>query len=139
MNLDSLSLQLCDIQGRLFELSRREGCASAAFAEAFMTGNVSEHFDLPYDRSQWMGEEYLFEDVEDDAGGISRTGEIYDQDELYWMGYTYRYWHFLTGESSRTIYETADAPFMRRVYPAYHTLDTEAAIERIKETNQEET
>lgn len=139
--LGSFELQLCDIQGRLFELSGKHGIDSAWFIRAFMTGETAAHFDLPYDRSQWMGEEYLFEEILDKAG-VHPVGaplakdsprSPYSQDELFWIGYTYRYWHFATGESSREIYRQADAEHMRDIYPGYHTLDCGQAIERIKE------
>lgn len=91
--LGSLELQLCDIQGRLFELSGKRNLDSAWFIRTFMMSETAAHLDLPYDRTQWMGEEYLLEEV----------------------------------------LESADADFMRRIYPGYHTLDREYAIERIKE------
>ena len=34
--MDAIALKLCDIQGRLFELSARKGYDSAAFVKAFM-------------------------------------------------------------------------------------------------------
>lgn len=37
---DSLQLQFCDIQGRLFELYRQEGYASADFIKAYMTSDI---------------------------------------------------------------------------------------------------
>ena len=35
--MDELQLKLCDIQGRLFELSAEKKIPSAAFIKAFMT------------------------------------------------------------------------------------------------------
>lgn len=60
-------------------------------------------------------------------------GENYDQEEVYWMGYVYRYWHFYTGESSRQIYSQADGPLMRSCYLGLHTLDPAMAVEDLKE------
>lgn len=131
--LDSLQLQLCDIQGRLFELSGERGFESTWFIRAFMMSETAAHFDLPYDRTQWMGEEYLLEEILDGAG-VPKKSHIYSQDELYWIGYIYRYWHFLTGETSREIYGRADAKLMCSIYPGFHTLGCEQAIERIRES-----
>ena len=135
--LDSLSLQLCDIQGRLFMYSLKQGCASASFVEAFMCGETAAALDRPYDRSQWMGEEYLFEEIDDAAGGLPKVGDMLPEEAMYWMGYTYRYWHFYTGESSREIYSTASANTMALVYPGFHTLDVEVAIDRLLEMGSE--
>lgn len=131
--LDSLSLQLCDIQGRLFMYSLKQGCASASFVEAFMCGETAAALDRPYDRSQWMGEEYLFEEIDDAAGGLPKVGDMLPEEAMHWMGYTYRYWHFYTGESSREIYGTTDANAMALGYPGLHTLDVEVAIDRLRE------
>ena len=32
-----------------------------------------------------------------------------DKEVLFWIGYVYRYWHLLTGESSREIYDQSAA------------------------------
>lgn len=52
---------------------------------------------------------------------------------MYWTGYLYRLWHYLTGETSREIYETADAGTMGGAYLGMHVLDPQMAIENLKE------
>ncbi len=42
-------------------------------------------------------------------------------------------WHYLTGETSRAIYATADADTMGGAYLGMHVLDPELAIENLKE------
>ena len=48
---------------------------------------------------------------------------------MYWSGYTYRYWHYYTGECSNEIYKAADAETMNECWPGFHTLDVEMAID----------
>ena len=67
--MDELQLKLCDIQGRLFELSAEKGLPSAAFIKAFMSSETARELDSSYNRMQWMGEEYLLEEVCAVAGG----------------------------------------------------------------------
>ncbi len=55
--MDELQLKLCDIQGRLFELSAEKKYSSAAFAKAFMTSNTARELDSNYNRMQWAGED----------------------------------------------------------------------------------
>lgn len=43
--MDSLELKLCDIQGRLFELSVTEGYDSEKFVPFFMNSNVAKSLD----------------------------------------------------------------------------------------------
>ena len=40
---------------------------------------------------------------------------------MYWAGYVYRYWHYVTGESSRKIYRQAPAKTMNVNYLMFHT------------------
>lgn len=56
--LDRFQFQLCDIQGRLFELSVKHGLDSAEFIKAFMTSQCAVSLDDTYDRLQWAG--YLY-------------------------------------------------------------------------------
>ena len=125
-------LQLCDIQGRLFELSMMKNLDSADFIEKFMNSEVCVFFDLPYDRHQWAGEEYVMATLLDEIP-VLIGGEMFDKEVLYWTGYVYRYWHLFTGESSREIYIQATANKMKDCYAGFHILDVVMAIENLKE------
>lgn len=127
--------QLCSVQGRMFELSAKRHYESKAFVEDFMNSRAAAYFDLPYDRTQWLGEENLLQDLIDENPSL-KNGETYSNEALFWMGYLYRYWHFLTGESSREIFSQCNGEEMNGIYPAYHTLDCCMAIERIKEAKK---
>lgn len=132
--MDELQLKLCDIQGRLFELSAEKKYSSAAFVKAFMTSDTAKALDSEYNRMQWAGEEYLLEEIESSAGdSLTANGEIYDTDILYWIGYIYRYWHYYSGEDSAKIYKQAPVETMKRNYMIFHTMDPVLAIEDLKE------
>lgn len=125
--------QLCDIQGRLFELSLKHGYDSPAFINTFMNSRAAAALDDTYDRLQWAGEEYILEELEEESGGLKKAGETYPSEVMYWAGYTYRYWHYYTGETSREIYKTADAKTMDECWLGFHTLDVAMAIDDLKE------
>lgn len=136
--MNELQLKLCDIQGRLFELSAEKKYNSAAFIKTFMTSNTAKELDSKYNRMQWAGEEYLFEEVAAVAGGaLTKGGEIFSADVLYWIGYLYRYWHYYSGESSAKIYKQAPAQTMKRNYMIFHTMDPVLAIEDLKEIHNQ--
>lgn len=137
--MDSLQLKLCDIQGRLFELSRKACYDSGPFVSAFMRSTLAKHLDSVYNRMQWSGEEYLLEEMEAEVPDLPVTGALYEMEVLYWMGYLYRYWHFLTGESSRDIYRQANEKTMKRNYMMFHTLEPEIAVEDLKEIHRQKT
>lgn len=137
--MDELQLKLCDIQGRLFELSAEKKYASAAFIKAFMTLDTAKKLDSKYNRMQWAGEEYLLEEVATAAGDVLTTdGEIFSADVLYWIGYIYRYWHYYNGEDSAKIYKQAPVETMKRNYMIFHTMDPVLAIEDLKEIHNQQ-
>lgn len=132
--MNELQLKLCDIQGRLFELSAEEKYDSATFVKAFMTSDTAKELDSKYNRMQWAGEEYLLEEVVTAAGdALSMDGETFSKDVLYWIGYIYRYWHYYSGEDSAKIYKQAPVETMKRNYMIFHTMDPVLAIEDLKE------
>lgn len=130
--VDELQFKLCDIQGRLFELSGDRGYDSANFIKAFMHSEVAKGLDSKYNRMQWAGEEYLLEELADTAE-LTNDGTVYHKEVLYWSGYLYRFWHFKTGESSKEIYKQASAETMNRNWLMFHTMAPEMAIEDLKE------
>lgn len=131
--MDELQIKLCDIQGRLFELSAEKGIGSAAFVRLFMTSETARALDSDYNRLQWAGEEYLLEEVLDADVKREKGGEVYSPDMLYWIGYLYRYWHFYTGEDSARIYKQAPVQTMKRNYMIFQTMDPGLAVEDLKE------
>ncbi|MDD6043349.1 MAG: hypothetical protein PUB87_06310 [Eubacteriaceae bacterium] len=136
--MNELQLKLCDIQGRLFELSAENKYNSAAFIKAFMMSVTAKELDSKYNRMQWAGEEYLLEEVASAAGeSLTRNGEIFSADVLYWIGYIYRYWHYYTGEDSAKIYKQAPVQTMKRNYMMFHTMDPVLAIEDLKEIHNQ--
>ena len=136
--MNELQLKLCDIQGRLFELSAEKKYNSAAFIKAFMMSDTAKELDSKYNRMQWAGEEYLLEEVASVAGeSLTRNGEIFSADVLYWIGYIYRYWHYYNGEDSAKIYKQSPALTMKRNYMNFHTMDPFLAIEDLKEIHNQ--
>ncbi|MBQ7500929.1 MAG: hypothetical protein IJT91_08550 [Clostridia bacterium] len=125
---------MCDIQGRLFEISGEKKLSSAAFIRAFMTSDVAKELDSRYNRAQWMGEEYLLEEIcSDQNAPLPDSGEVFQKDVLYWIGYIYRFWHYYTGEDSSKILRQAPVDRMKRNFMVFHTMDPALAIEKLKE------
>ena len=132
-NLTLEKRQLCDIQGRLFELALRTGLDCPSFIECFMNSRTAAALDDVYDRLQWAGEEYILEELNDEVSGLEKAGTVYSLDVMYWIGYIYRYWHYYTGEFSREIYKIADAKTMSECWLGFHTFDVEMAVDDLKE------
>lgn len=133
--MNELQLKMCDIQGRLFELSADNKYSSSAFIKVFMTSPVAKALDSKFNHMQWAGEEYLFDEItaSSDKDILINNGEILSKDVLYWIGYIYRYWHYYTGEDSLKIYKQAPFETMKRNYMIFHTMAPEVAVEDLKE------
>ncbi len=58
----------------------------------------------------------------------------FSENEIYWMGYFYRYWCYTYGKTSKQVYRIIKPSELRTLFFPYHPpLDCSAAIERILE------
>ena len=135
--MNEIELKLCDIQGRLFELSVDNNLDSMSFVKKFMLSETAKDLDSEYNRMQWAGEEYLLEEVTSKEDINQNNVEVVSKEIMYWIGYIYRYWHYYTGESSTKIYKQAPFKTMKRNYMMFHTMDPVLAIEDLKEINNQ--
>lgn len=134
--MTSSDLQLCDIQGRLFMLSVRRGINSEEFVKVFMKSATAKSLDSTYNRMQWAGEEYLLEEVIDEAADrFKKPGEVYSEELIYWIGYIYRYWHYVTGEFSKEIIKLTPVKVMKQNYERLYMMTPEEVIEILIENS----
>ncbi len=133
----SLQLSLSEMQAQLFEMSGELGYDSEKFIKGFMNSDIAKGLDSEFDFMHWAGKEYILERMQDEMPeALVKGGKVYHQEVLFWAGYTYRQWHFLTGETSKEIYKQASAAAMNTNYYGYHTVDVSVAIDWFKEKNK---
>ena len=66
--------------------------------------------------------------------GISNYGSVkYTRNEIYWIGYIYRYFAFTYEMTSAQVYKIVKPKELRGLFLPYHTMDPAQAIERILE------
>ncbi len=133
--IDSYGLKLCEFQANLFEKSIEEAeCSSPVFLRRFMNSELAERMD---------GDGFLFEAIDDNGAlleietefGKSDYGKTkYGSNEMYWIGYIYRYWAYIRGISSKRLYHIVKPAELRKLFFPYHSLDPKQAIERIEES-----
>lgn len=128
--MNIIAHKLCSIQGRLFELSVQRGLESDEFAKAYMNSDVAAKFNSAYDRSQWMGEEYLLEELS--QAHYLAVGRTYPADVMFWMGYVYAYWSIVYGDTCKNILKMAGPKVMAENYAGLHTVSTDMAIQDLK-------
>lgn len=131
--MTDFDLKLCDVQGRLFVLSVTNGYGSDIFVKTFMKSVTAKELDSSYNCKQCFGEEYLFDEVIEMAGDVFKeSDEVYSLECIYWIGYIYRYWHYVTGESSKEIYKQAPIKVMKQNYARIYMRTPEEVIEVLK-------
>ena len=122
-----ISSKLCSIQGRLFELSVKFGFESNNFVKTYMNSDLASKFSSAYDRSQWMGEEYLLDELINTHKLIK--GKTYSYDVMFWMGYTYAYWAINYNETCLKIIKIANPKKMAENYAGLHTISADLAVQ----------
>lgn len=128
---------LAEDQGKAFEKSGDFGYGSKEFIEFFMHGEIAERLDSFYDPLQWGGPVYMFDQIRGSVGNKDLSGEIWNGETLFWIGSVYRYWHCLTGDTSREIYLMANPEKMIASWHL-HYQDIEYAIKKLREEGIQE-
>ena len=133
--MDKLGLMLCRMQGRLFEASA-DYCESSSgiFIRRYMNSGVAKRMDDDAAMIETAVEQDVIAEVNAEYGNKKYGNKKFAREELYWIGYIYRYWSYTRNESSQYIYKIANASEMRDLYYPYHSLDPANAIERILES-----
>lgn len=75
----------------------------------------------------------ILERIEEQYGKSNYGSKRYTKNELYWIGYIYRYFSYTYEKSSVQIYKIVKPKELRALFLPYHTLDPSQAIERILE------
>ena len=127
-------LILCELQAKTFETSiDKMNCSSEIFIRRFMKSQIAKRFDnesvlesnmQTNDILQMINEEY----------GVSNYGSVkYTHNEMYWIGYLYRYFVITHELTSTQVYKIVKPKELRGLFLPYHTMDPSQAIERILE------
>ena len=137
-------LLLCKIQAETFENSiDKMDTSSEIFVRRFMRSSIVKQLDNEAILATNLQANDIL-DLINEEYGISNYGSVkYSKDEMYWIGYIYRYFAYTYEWTSSRIYKNVKPKELRSVYLPYHTLDPAQAIERILEakglpTNEEE-
>lgn len=135
--IDKNGLLLCDLQATAFEYSvDKMESSSEIFIRRFMKSEIAKRFDnesvletniQANDILQLVDEEY----------GVSDYGSVkYTHNEMYWIGYIYRYFAVTYELTSPQVYKIVKPKELRGLFLPYHTMDPAQAIERILEAKE---
>ena len=132
--IDKDGLILCDIQADIFEQSiDRFECSSEIFIRRFTNSQIVKLFDDKSILENSYSEEAIFDSLLNEYGKLSYGKSKYTKNEMYWIGYTYRYFCYTYDINMKQAYSIVSPKEMRSVFIPYHSLDCPQAIERILE------
>lgn len=132
---DETGLKLSRMQAELFVLSASKlECSSPIFLRRFMLSKVAARMDQDGFLYESCTVDGILQEIEEEFGATNYGKEKYSTEELYWMGYLYRYWCYTYEKSSKQVYKLMKPKELRGLYYPYHSLDPAQAIERILES-----
>lgn len=132
---DETGLKLSRMQAELFVLSASKlECSSLIFLRRFMLSKVAARMDQDGFLYESCTADGILQEIDEEFGVTNYGKEKYSTEELYWMGYLYRYWCYTYGKSSKQVYKLMKPKELRGLYYPYHSLDPAQAIERILES-----
>lgn len=132
--IDKDGLILCELQADAFELSASLiPTGSAIFIRRFMNSEIIKQLDTGAILDKTLQAKDLLERVTEEYGESKYGSVVYTANELYWMGYIYRYMAYTYDFSSRRVYGIIKPSELRGMFLPYHTMDPAQAADRILE------
>ena len=132
-DFDIYGLKICEFQARVFEKSLNAEYSSPIFIRRFMYSEVGQRIDLNAFLFEASPEDSVLEEINEEFGQSSYGKIKYSANEIYWIGYLYRYWSYTHEVSSKSVYKIVKPQELKKLYFAYHSLDPSQVIIRIKE------
>ena len=127
-------LLLCNLQAKTFELAVDSTTVSSEiFIRRFMNSKIAKILDNESILHTNIHEKDILLILEEEYGQSKYGSVKYTHNEMFWIGYLYRYFSYTYELSSIQVYKIVKPKELRELFFAYHTLDTSQAIERIIE------
>lgn len=127
-------LLLCELQATAFEKSiDKLDSSSEIFIRRFMKSQIAKRIDNESVLESNIQANDILELILEEYGATSYGTVKYTHNEIYWIGYIYRYFVITYELTSAQVYKTVKPKELRAVYLPYHTMDPSQAIERILE------
>ena len=132
--IDKDGLLLCDIQATAFELSiDATSVSSEIFMRRYMTSETVKMLDNESILDMNLQARDIIMQVQEEYPESNYGSVKYTKNEMYWIGYLYRYFSYTYELSSKRVYKIIKPKELRVLFLPYHTLSPEQAIERILE------
>ncbi len=132
--IDKDGLILCELQATVFENSiDKMDSSSEIFIRRFMKSKIVRKFDDGSVLESNIQANGILEVVDEEYGTTEYGTVKYTRNEMYWIGYIYRYFAITYELTSAQVYKMVKPRELRNVFLPYHTMDPSQAIERVLE------
>ncbi|MEE1341618.1 MAG: antitoxin [Lachnospiraceae bacterium] len=132
--IDKDGFILCELQAKAFEMSATMSLTSSEiFIRRFMNSQITKSLDSGDVLQTNIQAKDVLERIEEQYGSSEYGSVKYTENELYWIGYIYRYFSYTYYMSSVQVYKIVKPKELRGLFLPYHTMDPAQAIERILE------
>ena len=132
--IDKDGLILCDIQAKAFEISiTAMNTSSEIFVRRFMNSKIAKEMDILSVLQDNLQAKDILDRIDEEYGKSDYGSVKYTKNEMYWIGYLYRYFAYTYNMSSIQVYKIVKPKELRGLFLPYHTMDTAQAIDRIIE------
>ncbi len=133
--IDKNGLLLCTLQAKTFEIAvDSTSVSSEIFIRRFMNSKIVKTMDNESILQTNIHEKDILAMIEEQYGKSQYGSVKYTHNEMFWIGYLYRYFAYTYELSSIQVYKIVKPKELRELFFAYHTMDTAQAIERILES-----
>ena len=127
--MDKDGLLLCDLQGNTFELSLElTATSSEIFMRRFMYSKVAKSLDNESVLQMNIQPKDIIKRIEEEYKESKYGSVKYTKNEMYWIGYLYRYFSYTYELPSTRVYKIVKPKELRGLFLPYHTLSIEQAI-----------
>ena len=126
---------LCRQSAELFLLANKRNFDSEKFADRLFYSDIASVFynkDMP---TNWLGETYVMSVLDNELH--FEKGDTLQDGVMYWAGYLYRAWSLLYDDTPEDIIKQAPLMLLNQIFPGFHVMSYEMAIEDLKNLFQE--
>lgn len=132
--IDRDGILLCELQATAFESSIEiTDTSSEIFVRRFMHSEIAKSMDTGAVLDSNIQAKDIISQVNEQYGVSGYGSRKYTKNEMYWIGYVYRYFAYTYDKSSIQVYRIIKTKELRELFLPYHTMDSAQAIERILE------
>ena len=130
-SVDNLSYSLASSQARIFEKSVDFGIPSKLFIRSYMLSKEAKLIDDLNLGVAGLSEIEIYDEISKRIK--TKRGKTYPFPVMHYIGYFYRMAAYLTGHSSKLLYENIKPDLLCKNYQTLHSLAIEDAIKEVFE------